>query len=379
MSGQAAARMRPQPDPSQSEPREFGPNLMKIVFNLAHGPARSIFEPMETLTHRMSCALVRGIPRRFLTIAGAFLLILPAVRGGETDDIVAVYSSVSPAYARARLPGGSFKPESYAFGEGGNLGGVLKDLTIDKLTFTDVAHLIAPSLAAQNYVPCRTNDPHLTDLLIMVYWGTTTGTNSTSSSSQYQIAQGLNPPPRPPPPPAPTGLGGTAMASDPSTSGAASVAQQNAVIKAADDSAQQMSLSMTSAANRQRDHQNMENAMILGYLDEIKRVDTYKLTALSQRRQDVVDEVEESRYYVVLLAYDFRSLLVRKERKLLWETRFSIPERRNEFNKQLAAMAQSASRYFGQDSQGLLRKPLPATNVTFGELKVIGVEPEAKK
>lgn len=103
------------------------------------------------------------------------------------------------------------------------------------------------------------------------------------------------------------------------------------------------------------------------------------MTALGQRRQDVVDEVEESRYYVVLLAYDFQSLLERKERKLLWETRFSIPERRNEFDKQLAAMAQSASRYFGQDSQGLLRKPLPATNVTFGELKVIGVEPEAKK
>lgn len=209
---------------------------MKIVFNLAHGPSRSIFEPMETLTHRISCALVRGNPGRFLTIAGAFLLILPAVRGGETDDIVAVYSNVSPAYARTRLPGGSFKPETYAFGEGGNLGGVKTDLTIDKLSFTDVAHLIAPSLTAQNYLPCNPRDPRLTDLLIMVYWGTTTGTDSTSSSSQYQIAQGLMPPPRPSLPPPPSGSGGEEMVSDPTSSGRAQLGQQAAVLKAADDS-----------------------------------------------------------------------------------------------------------------------------------------------
>ena len=39
-------------------------------------------------------------------------------------------------------------------------------------------------------------------------------------------------------------------------------------------------------------------------------------------------------------------------------------------------MAQSSARYFGQDSQGLRRKPLRDEHVTLGELKVVQVEPE---
>ena len=132
-------------------------------------------------------------------------------------------------------------------------------------------------------------------------------------------------------------------------------------------------------ANRRRDHQDIENAGILGYAEEMSRADQYAMTGLAQRRKDIVDEVEESRYYVVLMAYDFQLLLKHKERKLLWQTRYSIPERRNDFAKELAAMTQSASRYFGQDSNGLLRKPLPATTITLGELKSLGVEPNSKK
>ena len=42
-------------------------------------------------------------------------------------------------------------------------------------------------------------------------------------------------------------------------------------------------------------------------------------------------------------------------------------------------MAQNASRFFGQDSNGLIRKNLPDTYITFGEPKVLGYEPETKK
>jgi hypothetical protein len=103
------------------------------------------------------------------------------------------------------------------------------------------------------------------------------------------------------------------------------------------------------------------------------------MTALNTRRQDVLDEVEESRYFVVLLAYDFPTLLKKKERKLLWETRFSIPARRADFTHELPLMAQSASRYFGKDSHGLNRKELPTTNVSLGDLKSLGVESEPEK
>lgn len=316
----------------------------------------------------------------FLLLVGALPLALPpAALGDESGEVVAVYASVSPAYSRTPAGGGSFKPETYAFGEGGRLGGVRRDETIDKLRFLDIARVIAPSLASKNYLPCKTTDPRQTDLLIMVYWGTTVGTDRTSSEAQYQIAEGLIPPPPPLMSLPPTGQGGTAMASDPSTSGRGSEGTALAAVKAANNSALQQSLTLMHIANGRRDQQDLDNATILGYLPEMKRVQSYEMTpSLNQRRQDVLDEVEDSRYYVVLMAYDFQALLLHQQRKLRWETRFSIRERHNDFGQQLAAMAHSASHFFGQNSNGLTRVALPAGRVEYGELKVLGFEPEKK-
>lgn len=317
--------------------------------------------------------------RIWILVAVIFLATIPPLSADETEgDNVAVFSSVAPDYVRSRLADGSFKPETYAFGEGGDQGGPQKDITIDRLRFIDIARIIAPSLAAQNYRSVTTKDAQ-PDLLIMVYWGTTIGTDRTSSSSEYQLAQSFVPPPAPPLPPPPDGTGGTAMVSDPDTSGRGTIMAQAAAQKIAADSAQQLALTMSSMANRQRDRLNRQNAIILGYADEIQRVDGYEMTALAGRRRDVVAEVEESRYYVVLLAYDFQLLQKHKQRKMLWQTRYSIPERRNDFSKQLAAMTRTASHYFGQSSAGLQRKPLPNTRVELGELKTIGVESDTRK
>src|SRR5206468_2489444 len=105
------------------------------------------------------------------------------------------FSSVSPYYTRTPQPGGGFKPETYAFGEGGNQS-PQKDFTLEKLKFLDVAKTVAPHLATKGYIPCPKSDPGKTDLLIMVYWGATIGTDNASSSAEYQIAQSLVPPPQ---------------------------------------------------------------------------------------------------------------------------------------------------------------------------------------
>jgi hypothetical protein len=310
-----------------------------------------------------------------LLIAMGTLLLNPAAFCADNGGgIVAVYSSVSPAYVRTALPGGSFKPETYAFGEGGDWGGPMMDATIDKLRFLDIAHLIAPSLAAQNYLPSLSKDPDKTDLLIMVYWGTTSGTSGAASSAEYQTAQALIPPPLSLPPPAGASAGGPSA-----TAAGSGEQQQYAVMSAARDSALEQSLMMTHMANQQRDRQNLNNAMILGYLPEMKRTADYAMTALHLVQQDIVDDVEENRYFVVLLAYDFQTLWKQKQRKLLWETRFSLPERHNDFGKELGTMSRYASRYFGKDSDGLIRKPLPEVRIIIGEPKFIGYESETKK
>src|ERR1700679_1596502 len=83
----------------------------------------------------------------------------------QAEEIEAVSGRVSPDYIRAKLPDGSFRPETYAFGKGGFWSGPMVDLTIDKMEFTEVAGTIAPPLANQNYFASK--DPATTKLLIM--------------------------------------------------------------------------------------------------------------------------------------------------------------------------------------------------------------------
>ena len=116
-------------------------------------------------------------------------------------------------------------------------------------------------------------------------------------------------------------------------------------------------IAMAVMENRLRDQANMENARILGYDLALQSTQGLELTPARNRREELVEEVEDNRYFVVLLAYDFQLMWKQKKPKLFWEARFSISERGNEFDKQLALMALYASRFFGQDSHGLRNRP----------------------
>ena len=78
----------------------------------------------------------------------------------------------------------------------------------------------------------------------------------------------------------------------------------------------------------------------------------------------------------MLLAYDFQLMRQKKQRVLLWETRFSIRQHAHQFNQALPAMALEASRYFGRDSEGLVHDTLPEARVDIGEVKNLGSVPQ---
>ena len=120
-------------------------------------------------------------------LAGLFACRLAPVAALLADEgqITAVSARASDDYVRVKLADGTFKTETYTFGNGGRLPGSARDDTIDKLTFEDVAKTIVEPLAKRNYAPQADHDPNKTDFLIMVYWGTTTGTEDTSGSAAY--------------------------------------------------------------------------------------------------------------------------------------------------------------------------------------------------
>ena len=198
----------------------------------------------------------------------------------------------------------------------------------------------------------------------MVYWGTTAvpGPSSDSVAMQrFQVAQdNLN-----------KYLVPSSM--DPRTKVPGS--GPPGVVEAALDQLSAATV-MLNMENRQNDRTDFLNAQMLGYdspgLIGTEKGNYVRGTAFSTDRDDLYAEIEENRYFVVLMAYDFQLLWKEKKHKLLWETRFSISERRNAFDKALPVMAQYASQYFGQDSHGLLRARVPEGRVDIGETKSLG-------
>jgi hypothetical protein len=304
-------------------------------------------------------------PRIAGLLAGAVFLSLGLCRGWAAEEpvITAVSAKVSDDYVRTKLPNGKFEPESYTFGEGGVWGGAMPDASADKLRFLNVARTIAGPLAEQGYLPGReAND---IKFLIMVYWGTTTPPKPTGDSVAYQNAAS-----------AMSTLEQAKMA----TTGGSGIKKFGGSNPGPPDeenaaTAAMAALQAQNAMNRRTD---VQNARMLGYDSWWDATAGLEGTPLDIRRQDMLEELEEARYFVILMAYDFQLLRKEKKHKLVWETRFSIRQRGNDFDQQLAAMAQYASRYFGQDTHGLVRKPLPETHVDLGEIKFLGEVPEKK-
>ena len=258
--------------------------------------------------------------------AGPFSMI------SGSEQMVAVSSKVFNGYARARRPDGSFAPETFAFGNGGKVdanrygvdtvgvgarggdsGGASRDDTLDVITFGDLSKTVAGSLAAQNYLP--TSDPEGTNLLIMVFWGKTMGSSYTQDGELKDM-----------------------------------IDLRNAALLGF----------------------NSERVFSQGFGDHSNMMSNI----LRELHSGVMSAIEVNRYYVVLRAFDFRYAWKERKIRLLWETRYSLSERLHDFSKELPGMTQYASQYFGQDSQGLIRAPVPEGRVEIGDVKSLGPVPE---
>jgi hypothetical protein len=285
-----------------------------------------------------------------------------AFETGGANDITAVSGRTSRDYVRKRLASGSFAAESYVFGKGGPWKGAKADASIDNVDFLDVAQMIAVPLAAQNFVPSR--EPKTTKLLLMVYWGTTHAPEHANESAGYENLQGAQE--------------SVSMALSEASKMPDQIPLESAktsLIRAAQD---QMAVAISAAMteNKVREQKDALNAMMLGYDSWWQDTEgDFRGTALESHRKDMIDELEEDRYFIVLMAYDFQLLWKEKKHKLLWETRFSIRQRHHEFDKDLPTMARYASQYFGQDTNGLVHKAIPMGHVEIGDVKSLGEVP----
>jgi hypothetical protein len=293
---------------------------------------------------------------------------LPAAPGSVETEAIAISSRASPDYVRPVHADGTPAPETFAFAKGG-LWKTVEAGTNDDLDFMKVARTISVPLASQHYV--ASTDPKNTRLLIMVYWGTTRvpdhATNSIAIQNLQASTQAVMA----------ANLDAHMVHFNPNDSCAPMEMQQGSQVNSAVRTPEQISMessmtgamAMAAAENDQRLQLDKENAMMLGYDSWWAETARYKDTPQAYRQQDMLGELEGRRYFVVLMAYDFKKLAADKKAKLLWETRFSVREHGDDFGKRLAAMAASASPYFGKDIGKLIHTPLPEGHVEVGPLK----------
>lgn len=121
-----------------------------------------------------------------------------------------------------------------------------------------------------------------------------------------------------------------------------------------------------------RDQLNRENARLLGFESVLAQSDLL-LRSVSVAARDSFERLEESRYWVALVAVDFRLFRLEKTTKPLWSVRYNISSRGVSFTKALPQMTQVASHFFGRDSDGLLERGTSDVKgtVELGELIVI--------
>lgn len=331
-------------------------------------------------------------PTKYGVIAASILVLHAPVVGRAKEDIVttAVYAKTGTAYKREKNKDGSFKAEYYALSNGGRIDGTGSDLTVDRVTYPEVAEIAAGLLAQQNYRYAQTKEQ--AKLLLVLNWGSTlapdgmhkqmnVAANQVAADTLKSMAQDL------------TGLlvsgGATGAQAEgevkntidglgPNIMAPGYKNEHAAVIAAVGAFENQMLRTMVD--NRARDELNQRNSRVLGYMDELAEANNIlQLTGLGDRYKDLITEVEESRYYIVVSAYDFPELLKTQKKKLLWQVRVSVRSPGNAFNDSVLAMLKSAAPYFGQNSGQLVRREETKGSVELGELKFLGEVRELKK
>lgn len=284
----------------------------------------------------------------------------------------AVFSQTEKGYKRKKAPDGSWEREYYAMSNGGVLPGTTKDVTVEKVHFSALAGLMAEHLAKQGYWPATgEREP---DLLIVIHYGTTVpfndGTyrgnieNTASAMNSLSEMMRNNPGIQAPA----TSPDGSAPRSEISLTGSAQDMERQ---EAADAVAGAMIVQ--DMFNRAREEANLRNAKLLGYLQEINSASgIQRFAGGGDKYNDLVGDIEESRYYVIISAYDFRSTVREKKPKLQWVTRVSIRTPGNNFADRMTTMVANAARYFGRESGRLVRQYEREGTVDIGEATVVG-------
>lgn len=311
----------------------------------------------------------------FPRFVASFLVLATVTRADDENSVLtSVYAKTAKNYKRVKAPDGKWEREYYTLVNGGPADGTTRDNAQVKVPFVAVATVLAQHLARQGYFPAT--DPDKVDHLLVVNWGRTNPfsdptyrdsmDNVMDSMNKYALADQA-------------AVRARANASSATPTGGVNLTGSIEDIEAqAAQSYLESNMIIQDMLNRSRNQSNARTAHLLGYMGDINDADGPQRYAGGNLYNDLIADVEEARYYIILSAYDFQSTVRGRKPQIRWVTRMSMRAPGNSFAEKAAAMiAYSASR-FGQDTDGLERKLYPQYKVNLEDVRFLGMAPAWK-
>ena len=131
----------------------------------------------------------------------------------------------------------------------------------------------------------------------------------------------------------------------------------------------EFALSVNEAMDRLGDRSSESAARLLGMEDAYRG----HPTIVDSRRRELRAMLEEERYFVFLMAYDYPKILKEGKQTLLWSTRYSMRAAGIPFEAAIKNLNQVAGGYFGKNLKGLENKRVDDTSsVDVGDIEVVG-------
>jgi len=243
---------------------------------------------------------------------------------------VIVSATADDNYTQMKFGPVAPKPETYLFFQGKFYGGAIRDRDLEHAQFSQIVQTLGKGLVQQNYLPSK--DLKNADLLIVVHWGTT-------EVYQDDFA--------------------TSMALPNNNGGAPT-----------------RSLGLLQKLEQEDRQINFEmNAHLLGFGQQLsQRQAQASANHVSVDEMNLLQNLGDERYFVILMAYDYRTMKKGVRPKLLWSTRFSMQGPGNKFTTALPIMSRVAADYFGHATgvKSVTVSRIPEGKVEVGTPSVVG-------
>lgn len=273
------------------------------------------------------------------TLVGAAICCLSATIFAAKTARVFIDSEASTTYNEVKENEEGAKYETYVFIKGNFYDGDFADKSLRAASFEEVAATLAENMKQRNYYP--SSSPSEGDLLIVVHYGTTSVEQDLEelflldSTDPYAMQEG----------------------------------DEFAEVYS-DDFVDLADLN-DFGANHVAQHQDTMRNNRLGINKALNRKNITEAEEF-----DLRVEMQDERYFIILMAYDYRKLRSVNERELLWTTRFSVPAIGTNFEDAYPALARAASAYYGTSLEKYAKTSthFGTGTVEIGTLETVGVE-----